>query len=268
MKRLAIFDIDDTLFDWLGMWSSTFGTLLASVARETHVQELDAARVFRAFHAKVGTSEYPYVARDLTALFPALEEGVATRLLSSLNDARCTAHSMHAGVTDVLARLKLHGVQIVLHTDAPPGIALRRVCALGLNHYASHLFSTRSSRYVDPVLPSAPEGRLSHVEVEFRKPDPRALHSILVLCGAGTDEAVYIGDSLYRDIAMAQDCNVLDVYAKYGCDRDGAAYKLLRDVSHWTDDDIAAEKELHARGVCRPTLVASSPNDLANHLGL
>lgn len=50
-----------------------------------------------------------------------------------------------------------------------------------------------------------------------------------------------------KDIAMAKDAGVDAVFARYGTthftnNKDG--YNLLRDVTHWTDQDVAREIEI------------------------
>jgi len=50
-----------------------------------------------------------------------------------------------------------------------------------------------------------------------------------------------------KDIAMAQQANVSDVFAKYGTahfNGNDNGYNLLRAVTHWTDEDVEREKKI------------------------
>lgn len=61
-------------------------------------------------------------------------------------------------------------------------------------------------------------------------------------------EVAYLGDSLMKDIAMAQGAGVLDVHAAYGQAQNRPEYDLLRRVTHWTDADVAREAALSQGG--------------------
>lgn len=58
-----------------------------------------------------------------------------------------------------------------------------------------------------------------------------------------------MGDSLFKDVPMAQDCGVLDFFAEYGKAQHREEYELLRRVTHWTDADVQRERELYQRPV-------------------
>lgn len=49
-----------------------------------------------------------------------------------------------------------------------------------------------------------------------RKPKPGLLLEIIREAGACPEPAVYVGDSLMKDVAMAQAADVADVHAAYG----------------------------------------------------
>jgi len=66
------------------------------------------------------------------------------------------------------------------------------------------------------------------------------LHEI----GAGLGEAAYVGDSLIKDVAMAQTAGVIDVFARYGDVRNRPGYALLRRVTHWSPSMLAGSEQL------------------------
>ena len=86
--------------------------------------------------------------------------------------------------------------------------------------------------------------RHNHTPKGSLKPDPTVLLDIIEKAGALPGDCVYVGDSPHKDVAMARDAGVLDVYAKYGKAQHKAAYDLLRDVTHWTDEDVQREREI------------------------
>jgi phosphoglycolate phosphatase len=91
------------------------------------------------------------------------------------------------------------------------------------------------------VLRSTIHKTLARGEV---KPNQRVLLQIIKETGARIDECVYVGDSLMKDIFMAQKAGVKDVWARYGVAQSREEYELLRRVTHWTLEDVEAEKKL------------------------
>ena len=77
--------------------------------------------------------------------------------------------------------------------------------------------------------------------------------------------AAYVGDSLMKDVAMAQSVGIKDVWAKYGSSHQKAEYELLRRVTHWTQEAVEKEKAISAREVA-PTYVLE--HSFAELLGL
>jgi phosphoglycolate phosphatase-like HAD superfamily hydrolase len=59
-------------------------------------------------------------------------------------------------------------------------------------------------------------------------------------------EAAFIGDSLTRDIPLAQRAGVHDVCAAYGRRYEAGLWDRLVAVTHWTEEDVAREQKLAA----------------------
>ena len=81
------------------------------------------------------------------------------------------------------------------------------------------------------------------------KPNPEVLLDIVHEVGRSPDDCVYVGDSLMKDVAMAQDAGITDVFAEYGGVQHKDEYELLQRVSHWTDEDVQREKDTSKRHV-------------------
>ena len=81
------------------------------------------------------------------------------------------------------------------------------------------------------------------------KPNPQLLLNIIDEVGGQPSVTLYVGDNLWKDVEMAQDAGVIDVHAAYGTAHTKEEYDLLVKVTHWTDEDVAREKELKAHDV-------------------
>lgn len=133
-----------------------------------------------------------------------------------------------------LKRFGLDGVIDVLYSpqdhDKPHGLSLNELRRLPDEFYQLQVTRTKHT----------PAGEL--------KPNPKVLIDILREENVTRDTCVYIGDSLFKDVAMARDVGVLDVHAEYGESQRESEYELLRKVSHWTEEDVIREKEIIENG--------------------
>ncbi|MDQ4086920.1 MAG: HAD family hydrolase [Pseudomonadota bacterium] len=93
------------------------------------------------------------------------------------------------------------------------------------------------------------------------KPNPGVLLDILRQVGASPEDAIYVGDSPMKDIAMAQAAGVLDAHAAYGVAQHTAAYELLRAVTHWPDSAVTDENAALTSEGFRPTIILSERLD-------
>ncbi len=64
-----------------------------------------------------------------------------------------------------------------------------------------------------------------------------------------------------KDIKMAQNAGIIDVYAKYGVATNTNAYEVLRRVTHWTKEDVEREKKILSEGVVYPTYTLDNSID-------
>jgi len=88
------------------------------------------------------------------------------------------------------------------------------------------------------------------------KPNPRVLLDIIRTVGATVEKCAYVGDSLFKDVAMARDVGVLDIHAQFGESQRRPEYSLLQRVSHWTEVDVERERAITAKGLdFTPTVV-------------
>ncbi len=85
---------------------------------------------------------------------------------------------------------------------------------------------------------------MEECEPSERKPNPAALLAVISHVEGDTPcRTVYVGDSLTRDILMANRAKVPSVLARYGISHTRTDYDLLVQISHWTDDEVSRERE-------------------------
>jgi phosphoglycolate phosphatase len=97
------------------------------------------------------------------------------------------------------------------------------------------------------------------------KPDDQLLRDILAAERIDVSSAIYVGDSLHRDVLMAQNAGVLDAHAMYGLESSPADKALLDSVSHWSDSAKASQRVAHEN--IRPTIsLPRSFSEILSHV--
>jgi phosphoglycolate phosphatase len=175
--------------------------------------------------------------------------------IHTLNSVRKRTTSLYPGVADTLRTLRRNGVAVVAYTESIAFWTEWRIKLTGLDGIIDVLYSSpdhdlpQGVTFEDLRTRPADEYGLKatihkHAPAGALKPDPRVLKKILADYGIDPRQAVYVGDSLMKDVAMAQHTGTLDVYARYGAAHDRSEYELLRRVSHWREEDIDRERAL------------------------
>jgi phosphoglycolate phosphatase len=227
-------------------------TALLEVPEETILNE------FKVIHQRYGNSEQPFAVLELPSLQGRFADLSRDELLKKVdpalhrfNSTRKLTLALYPGAAEALAELKRAGVKIVGHTEAILANSYWRLRALGIEGYFSRLYTLEGreaihispdTRWVDP-----PEGFVTVVPREERKPNPRLLADICQREGVEPTSTYYLGDSLVRDVAMAKQAGVTAVWARYGTRYDPACWVDLVKITHWTDEDVIREKDLKAK---------------------
>jgi FMN phosphatase YigB (HAD superfamily) len=268
-KKIALItDLDNTLFDWVELWLNCFSTMLdgiveiSGIPKETLIPEISAV------HQKHGTSEYSLLINELPSLKSMLNGRPATLVfaapIQSYRVQRRKNLRLYPTVAETLLKIKGRGTRIIGYTESMAFYSNYRVRRLGLDGVLDYVFCPE-----DHVLPeglSAEDLRqypAAHYELRYsrqdftprgsKKPDTKVLNAIVSDLGLNKTDCVYVGDNLMKDVAMALDCGIEDVWAKYGQAHKRAEYKLLQDVTHWTPEEVEREQKIKEREHVHPT---------------
>lgn len=271
-KRLLITDLDNTLWDWFEAWYQSFSAMLTRLCELSGVEQSVLEDQIRSIHQARSTSEYSHLISEIPALVEAAAPGDPTTVFDDavhvLHSRRKAETRLYPGVHNALFALKRAGVRIVAYTESAAYWTEWRIRHTALDGVIDVLYSAPDHQLPNGMwpedlrtglLPPSTYGlkhtQHHHVPRDMHKPNEEILRSILSDQQCQPADAVYIGDSLMKDIAMAQATGVLDVHAKYGQVQDKPEYELLRRVTHWSDEDVARERALVlSSGDVKPTI--------------
>lgn len=256
-SQLLITDLDNTLWDWFGIWHATFRAFLDKLSEASGMSEQQLLPMIKEVHERHGTSEYAFVLQELD--FVRRQHDDPAEIVEHYSDvieahraARKKVTKLYPGVLSTLERLRDRGVCVVAYTESMAFYTARRLLDTQLDGVIEKVYSPP-----DHDLPAG----LSRDQVRsmsdsyYRlkktqhhstptgvvKPSPEILSSIISDAGFATSECVYVGDSLTKDVAMAKNCGVVDVWAAYGESHKDDRYALLRAVTHWTPEQVETE---------------------------
>jgi FMN phosphatase YigB (HAD superfamily) len=267
---LLVTDLDNTLWDWFAAWYASFSAMLQKLSELSDIPQHQLEREIQAVHRRRGTSEYSYLLNELPSLLekhPTLKPSeVYDEALHMQNRSRIQNTKLYEGVKETLQELQRRKVTVVAYTESVSYWSEWRVRRTGLDGLIEVMYSSPDHDFPAGVSvhqlrtqpPSAYGLRKTvhkHVPSGVLKPNTEVLSSILSDFAVSPQEAVYVGDSLMKDVIMAQELGVHDVHARYGVSHDRDGYNLLRRVSHWTSQDIEREKELSTRPTVNPSYV-------------
>lgn len=250
---LIITDLDNTLYDWVTFYSLSFDAMVKELQEVTGVEERLLLQEFKSVHQRYGNSEQPFAILELPSVhrkFGALPRAELARKLerplSAFNDTRARYLRLYDSVQDTLVELQRRGHVVVGHTEAILVNSYYRMVKLDLARYFTRLYTVEGdwTEHPDPDRQRKlrpPEGFVRIVPRTERKPNPELLKDICKREGFNVERAIYVGDSLTRDMSMAKAAGVHAVWAQYGTRFDRQHWKVLVSVTHWTEEDVARE---------------------------
>lgn len=277
MPKLLITDLDNTLYDWVSYFSQSFEALVDSIVEITGIEKSILLRDFKDVHQKYNSSERPFATLEVKAIidhFGTSDKEILKNKLSPafqrFSEKRKETLKLYEGVTSTLAKFKSEGVKIVGHTESYEVNSVYRAKKLGLDQYLSHIYTigSNSSSHPDkskPMFETSDADWVVKLPEEDRKPNPRLVLDICAREGISPSDAYYIGDSIVKDVSMANAAGINSVWAKYGKDFQSANWKLLVSITHWSDEDVRIEEDLKTMySKEKPLFEISSFSELQN----
>lgn len=284
--KLVITDLDDTIYNWSAFYIPSF---LAMVDELVKLTGIDAERLkasFKRVHETHRTTEYAFAIQELDELVVE-DSGLSSeeRLKKYDSAIRAFRHErrrtlrLFPGVLETLERIRQAGIPVVGVSDSMMDYVSRRLRQLDVDlHFAAlcapedHGLPPGLAAQVARRAPSRDVlGRMAELPLptHMRKPDSRIVLAILQHYGVKETEAVVVGDSLSRDVLMAQRVGAIDVWAEYGQRRERHLYEELLKITYWSDLDVAEEAELQARArAATPTFSLQSFPQILPVIGL
>jgi FMN phosphatase YigB (HAD superfamily) len=256
---LLITDLDNTLWDWLTPWARSMDALVRGLHLASGVPEARLLSEIREVHQRRGTVEYSVLVSEIPSLV-AMSDGkdlsaAYDDAIHAQNSARKHGTTLYPHVRSTLETVRGRRVPIIAYSEGLEFWTKKRIKDLGLDGLISRLYTSPDHDFPDGMSPQTlrtlpPEAYLLHdteqrtVARGISKPSPEILSEIVGEYGVPVEEVVYVGDSLRKDVFMAQALGVIDVFAEYGLANQRADSDLLISLSHWTASEVEASRSV------------------------
>ncbi len=197
MIKAVIFDLDNTLVDFMGMKRQAVSAAISSmIDAGLALSPQEVQERIDAIYKERGIEFQSVFDQLLYDIFQKVDYKILSAGVIAYRRAREAALVPYPHVTMTLVGLVKRGLRLAVVSDAPGREAWLRLCYLNFHH----LF--------DQVVTFDDTGE--------RKPSPRPFQRALELLGIRAQEAVMVGDWPERDMVGAAQLGMTTVFARYG----------------------------------------------------
>ena len=139
-KTVLITDLDNTLFDWFGVWYACNSAMLSKVCAISGLDKGVILPEIKAVHQRHGTAEYAFLLQELPSLqhlygTPERIMEVMDEAVHAFNSERKRRLKLYPTVLDTLNSLKDQGVLVIAYTESKSFYTAYRVKKLGLDRF-------------------------------------------------------------------------------------------------------------------------------------
>lgn len=257
--NFVVTDLDDTIWDWLSMWHNSFHPFLNRISREFNIDITELKNDFKQLHQKYGTTEASFIIDDLKLLNEQYREKIHTEasgvksIIHEYYSNKKNNLALFDDTLKTLSSIKSSGTMIIGFTESHSFYTKYRLKTLNIDGLIDCIYAPVDSEVPETVKKYYPEGYWEPQKTEFRylsrevkKPNAEILEIILKDFNAKKENTIYIGDKLARDVFMAKEAGITSVYALYGDKTEGNEYNLLKEVTHWSNEDVQREIKFKA----------------------
>lgn len=251
---LMIFDLDNTIYDWYSAFLPAFYDMVDVAVKALDCDTEALLDELQRVHVKHHDVEHPFSLAETTIVQEMIQKrgirevkALLDPAFHAFNKTRKANLRLFPGTSEALTSLANRGIRLVAYTDSKYYAALGRIERLGIDNLFEVVYcreKSRGSSIWEGMREPAAELARKVVQLPSHesKPNPRVLTDIVTAQGHSMARTGYVGDSLAKDVLMANRAGCFSIWAKYGAHTDPNMYQRLIRISHWTEEDIRREK--------------------------
>lgn len=214
MIKVVIFDLDNTLLDFIRMKQNAVQSAVAAMVEAGLPMDREQAYrdIIRLYETRgwENQSIFDDYLRETTG---EIHYKFLAAAIVAYRRARESSLALYPNVRETLLELAQMGVKVAVVSDAPAREAWLRITYLNLQ------------RHFDLVL--------TFNDIGERKPSPKGFQMVMDHFGALPPEVLMVGDWPERDMVGAGQLGIRTVFARYG-----DTFDTVESGANWVVDDI------------------------------
>ena len=246
MKKVLITDLDDTLYSWIEFFIPAFYAMVHELTKITGLEEAILLKEYKDVHQSKHNVEHPFstlLLPSIKNMYPnmsdiELRNGPLKEAFHMFNRERKQRLKLYPGADEMLASLTRAGVKVIGFTDSFEENGYYRLVRLGVDNYFTKVY------VYDRQFNTGNTYNTPHkvIHINKKKPDQDVLLKICKDEQIDINDAIYMGDSMTKDIYMSYCAGIDSIWIDK--DKDDDLYNKLIAISHWTGADFRTEQEI------------------------
>ena len=257
-EKCLITDFDNTLFDWFDNWYQAFNGALEYIYSKVPTLNKEVLlNDIKNIHLKHHTTEYLNVFYEIgkSSKYKNIPNFYEICSDATVLREKLKVQNLHLfnNVLDTFKILKEHSYKLIIFTESETFSTATRVKELNLDGIIDYIYAPPAKNFGDINLQTTQ--LISFEKQAHYKPDKKNLEKIVNGLHLKRENCYYLGDSLIKDIKMAQNAKIIDIYAKYGENyKNRPEYELLKKVTFWTEALVKEEEKIDVENI-KPTYI-------------
>ena len=220
--------------------------MVDELSKITNIDESILLNEYRAVHQEKHNVEHPYATLLLPSVkkaFPQYSEdqlrnGPLKEVFHRFNSERKKRLILYPGVERMLEQLTEAKIKVVGFTDSFEENGYYRLRKLDVEKFFTKVYVY--DRQYKPTNEYDTPKKVIHIAQ--KKPDPNVLLEICNNESIPLVDAIYMGDSMTKDIYMSYCAGIESIWVQKAVDSE--LYKKLVKISHWTKEDFENDKSI------------------------
>jgi FMN phosphatase YigB (HAD superfamily) len=250
---LLITDLDNTIYDWMAAFVPSLYAMVRVASEILDVRDEVVLDELREVHQKHRDTEHPFALLQTRSVDEFARNNPRIDVARALDPAfhafnrlRKENLKLYETVSDTLNTLREAKIPVVGYTDARVVNSLFRIKRLNIRDRLVALYAPEQQ--TNPIsLTHEDQNFVRLLDINDRKPNEQTLKDICTDFRISPQETLYVGDSIVRDMYMADKAGVNTAWARYGTIYDKSLWSRLVRVTHWTQADVEREASLKSQ---------------------
>ncbi len=276
--KLIIFDIDNTLYNFVDFFGPTFRSMVHALANVSKISEEKIIANAKSVYQQAGTLEHQILIRNMP-IFSDLPKDTLDKYVITARQAFSRTRKVHLKpydhIRNVLELAKEDNCKCILLTNAPVYHVHKRLVDLSLFEFIDGLLAWKGSaidqedsehyrKYVNKIRSIS--NKLEMV-VELndnqRKPSTYA-YELVKEKYSNIGNFFVVGDSVTKDLTPAKKCGYRTIFAKYGTIVNQKNLDTLIEITPWSEDEIKTNHTIDYD----PDYIADSASQILEFVGI